>query len=284
MRNLFAANMTDEENPILPVQVFLRAEVSADQTQRLDDTVEQGEALEKKAGLPWFGKLFLWVGTIAGLFGARLFLEEVFEEGFTELAVGGLIVAVVGFAVMGGLLLLARRRATAVLESDEGELFLQGVEQNAASSKAVLGIPEDAKDLDVLGSMYTIKRGKEKCPHKFMFEYVALDNYVFVENGELMLADLHSKYAIPLSAITAVRCQRKKTAINSWNKADAPKSATYKPYKIAYDEDNDIFTVRAVYTLEIAYNGERYALVVPDYDWELVLQPLTGLQVTLTEE
>ena len=284
MRNLFAANMNDEENPILPVQVFLRAEVSADQTQRLDDTVEQGEALEKKAGLPWFGKLFLWAGTIAGLFGARLFLEEVFEEGFTGLAATGLAVGLIGFAIVGVIVLLGRRRAKAVLESDEGEQFLQDVEQHAASSRAFLGIPEDARDLDVLGYMYTVKKGKEKCPHKTMFTYVALDNYAFVEGGELMLADSHHKYAIPLSAVTAVRCEQKKTAINSWNKDDGPKSATYKPYKIAYDEENDIFTVRAVYTLEIAYDGEWYTLAVPDYDWALVLQPLTGLQVTPTEE
>lgn len=284
MRNLFGANMTDEDHPQLPIEAFLRAEVPAEQVRRLNEAAEQGEVLEKKATLPLLAKILLWISLIAGVVGARLFLEEVFEEGFTGLAATGLAVGLIGFATVGVIVLLGRRRAKAVLESDEGEQFLQDVEQHAASSRAFLGIPEDARDLDVLGYMYTVKKGKEKCPHKTMFTYVALDNYAFVEGGELMLADSHHKYAIPLSAVTAVRCEQKKTAINSWNKDDGPKSATYKPYKIAYDEENDIFTVRAVYTLEIAYNGEWYTLAVPDYDWALVLQPLTGLQVTPTEE
>ena len=104
MRNLFGANMTDEDHPQLPIEAFLRAEVPAEQVRRLDEAAEQGEVLEKKASLPLPAKILLWISLIAGVVGARLFLEEVFEEGFTGLAATGLAVGLIGLAIVAAVM------------------------------------------------------------------------------------------------------------------------------------------------------------------------------------
>ncbi len=283
MQNLFAINMTDEDNPLSPIDGFVRDKVPEYHAEYLENSGEETEkVVEKAVKGPLALRILVGVFAVIAAIGLEVFselLNEVETPGIVEWSV--LAISVVCVAVTILLAVIQHRRTKKVLDSDEVTQMTQGLEQLSDTSEQLLGVPADAAELDVLGYGYEIKRGKEKRLLKELGEYVTNCLSAFVENDELMLANDFEKYALPLSAIRGVRMTRKKTKVFCWTKDEKPKSATYKPYKIGYDEENDIFTVRAVYALDIAYNGEEYELVVPEYDWELVLQPLLAAHVAL---
>lgn len=276
MTNLFATNLTDEDNPISPADAFVRDKVPEYHAQYLEASGEEtGEIVEKAVKGPLALRILSIVFAAIGGIGLEVFstlLEEVDAPGVVEWSV--LAVSVVCLAVFILLVVIQYRRTKKIMDSDEVTQLTNDLDRLSDSSKQLLGVPADAAELDVLGYGYEIKRGKEKRLLKELGDYIASSLNVFVEGGELMLANDVEKYAIPLSAIRGVRVTRKKAKVFCWLKDDEPKSATYKPYKIGYDDENDVFTVRAIYSLDIAHGGEEYELIVPDYDWELVLQPL----------
>lgn len=282
MTNLFATNMTDENNPISPIDMFVRERVPEYQAQRLETSSEEtGEIVEKAVKGPLALRIVSIVFAVIAAIGLEVFSAITEEDGVPSVVEwGALAVGAVSLVIFVLLTVILHRRAKKILESDEVTQLTENLERLSDSSEMLLGVPSGAAETDVLGYGYEIKRGKEKNLHKQARYMTSLLN-VFVEEGELMLANDYEKYAIPLSAITGVRVIRKKTKVFLWMKDDEPKSATYKPYKIGYDDENDVFTVRAVYALEIAHNGETFELLVPDYDWELVLQPLLAAHIAL---
>ncbi len=280
MRNLFATNLTDEDNPISPADAFLRDKVPEHHAECMENSGEETKkAVEKAVKGPLVLRILLVVFAAIGLGGLKAFLEileEVDALGIFEWSL--LTISVVCVAVSILLAALQHRRTKKTLESDEVTQLKNDLDRLSDSSKQLLGVPADAAELDVLGYGYEIKRGKEK---QLLGAYITSSMSVFVENGELMLANDFEKYAIPLSVIRGVRVTRKKTKVFCWTKDDKQMSATYKPYMVGYNDGDGIFTVRAIYSLDIAYNGEEYELVVPNYDWELVLQPLLSAHIAL---
>ncbi|MBQ8683465.1 MAG: hypothetical protein IJ518_02975 [Clostridia bacterium] len=278
MRNIFGYNVTENEDAPADGQVFLRASVPAYHEQRLNAQTEQLTSSVKK--------LISWpmlIGEVV-LAGVGLGLIEHFFDilGEQKLEQIDYILPAVGLGclVMMGVLFWAdRRRRKSVIESDEFKAMKTDVENAADTSQFLLGIPAETADLDVLSYIYKVRNGQKKPVDKDQ-DYVNLSMYAWVEDGELLLANNSEKFAIPLSAIT-VRRREGKVKVFLWWKDETPKSPTYKPYKIKYDEDSDIFTLRAVYALEVTHNGEAYELLVPEYDWEMVLQPMIGEYVSI---
>ena len=283
MRNLFAVDLTDEDNPLSPADAFVRDKVPEYQEQRLGSSVEEtGEVVEKAVKGPLALRILTIVFAVFAVIGLGVFSSITEEDGVPAIIEWGtLAVGAVSLVIVVLLGVIQHRRAKKALESDEVTQLTDNLDRLSENSKQLLGVPADAAELDVFGYSYEMKRGKEKCLHKQFAPYITSRFNVFVEGGELMLANDVEKYAIPLSAITGVRVIRKKTQSFLWMKDEKPKSATYKPYKIRFDDENDVFTVRAIYSLDITQGGETFELVVPDYDWELVLQPLLAPHITL---
>lgn len=276
MRNIFAVNKTDEDNTAYDGQVFLRQSITEDLAQRMNEQAEQLVKSMISKSLIISIAITALVGLVLLCVCAALWGEEVASPVVNYILLG---LAVACLAAGDLLAWWDHRRRKAAQESDAFQTLETEMESAAASSRMQLGIPADAADMEVLGYDYVIKRGKEKFTGEgYTHETCCL--YAFVENGELLLADRKDKYAIPLSAVTAVHCRQEKTKVWLWVKEEEPTSETYKPYGIKYDKGNDIYTLPAVYALEIVRDGETYELVVPKYEWERVLQPLTGLTVT----
>ncbi len=278
MRNIFAVNKTDEDNTAYDGQAFLRQSVPPELAQRMDEQAEQ--LVKSVINKPLIISIAVTAMVGLGLLRvcASLWSEDVDAPILT------VVLLVLGIACLVASGLLAwwdHRRRKLAQESDEFQLLGTEMDGSATAARMTLGIPADAADLEVLGCDYVVKRGKEKFTGEgYTHETCCL--YAFVENGELMLADSQEKYAIPLSEVTAVRRRQEKVKVWMWMKDEAPKSEAYKPYGIKYDKENDIYTLPEVVVLEISHDGEAYEVLVPAYEWERVLQPLTGL--TITEE
>lgn len=283
MRNLFAVDFTDENHPVIPVDAYCRRRVNAALEEKMDEHADQIlEDVEKATrSLPHI--IGMGACGIAGVVCFAVF-DAIADEADHVPAAAWLWFAA---AVVAFLLLLAvaysyRKLITARLETDEMNTQMEQADAYALLSRAELGIPADAVAMDVLGYSYEVKKGKEKLMKIADEHYDAMEMTVFAEDGCLMLADAVTLYALPLSEVTAVTRREGRIRVHSWNKEEEPNKEPYKPYRIRYDDENDVFTVRAVYVLE--WGGADRELVVPDYEWERVLQPLTGLSVTATEK
>lgn len=279
MTNLFAFNGTDENNPVAPVEAFTRRRVNAELEQRMESHAEDMVEGLQGALKSWPHLIGMGVCGIGGMICFAIF--DALTEGVEKVPATAWLWFAAAVVAFGLLLLVARlysKRIKAHLETDEVSAQMEQAEEYARLSRAELGIPENAASIDVLSYTYEIKNGKEKISKNENEDYEAIELYAFAEDGCLMLADAVTLYAIPLSSITAVRRWEEKVRVYCWNKEEEPNKEPYKAYRIKYDDENDVFTLRAIYALELA--GSDCELLVPDYEWERVLQPLTGLSVT----
>lgn len=276
MRNIFAKNITDDKNPVYDGEAaFLRQRVPEYQQAQLEQQADTMIGTAKKM-ICWPVLVGQGLLAIAGLGCLRAFLDMWLPEEGTGTVRWPLVAIFTACAAGFGLLeWYSRRRTKQIEESDEYQMNEQQVAAAADTSRALLGVPADAADIEVLGYDYKIKKDKEKRTDSD-WDYDTCCFYAFVQEGELLLADSVDKFAIPLAAVTAVRLRQKKAKVWLWMKDDSPKSDTYKPYQVKYDEDSDVYTLPAVYVLEIAHGGETYELLLPAYEWDRVLQPLVG--------
>lgn len=283
MRNFFAVDVTDEENVVMHADEYCRRRVNATLEEQMDEHANEmiEEAEKATRSLPHY----IGMGA-AGLGGVVCFaiFDAMTEDADKISPAAWLFLAGAAVAVLL-LLWVARsygKLVTVRMETDEMNTRMEQADTYAALSRRELGVPEDAVSIDVLSYAYEIKKGKEKVKTIANEHYDSLELLSFTEDGCLMLADGVAVYALPLSQVTAVTRREGRTRVYCWNKEEAHNKGPYKPYRIRYDEDNDVFTVRAVYVLE--WGDADRELVIPDYEWERVVQPLTGLAVTATEK
>ena len=275
MPSIFAKNVTDEKNATFDGEAaFLQQRVPEYHQAQLEQQANTMIGTAKKM-ICWPALVGQGLLAIAGLVCLRVFLDTWLPEEGTGTVRWPLVAIFAACAAGFGLLeWYSRRRKKQIEQSDEYQLTEQHLESAADTSRVLLGVPADAADIEVLGYDYKLKNGKEKRTDSW--DYDTCCYYAFVQDGALMLADSEEKYAIPLSAVTAVRHRHEKTKVWLWMKDDQPKAEPYKPYKIKYDEENDVYTLPAVYALTVSHNGEEWELVLAEYEWDAVLQPLVG--------
>ncbi len=270
MKNAFAIDNTVESAPLSPADAFCRRRINAALSEKIDDHFEDvvADVSRRFRSVPHFIGMGVSVLVVAV---CSAMLEE--SEQFSMPWLFGAIIGMVAL----GLVVWSYKRHIST-DNDESQLNMAQAEEYGAMTRRELGIPDTAADLDVLGYFYEVSKGKEKRTRMDNEDYDALDMYVFMEDGHLMLADGECLYAFPLSFITAVRRREIHARIFCWNKETMPNKEPYKSYRIKYDEENDVFTVRSVYALELA--ASDCEILVPDYEWERTLQPMLGLPVT----
>ena len=283
MKNLFAVDFTDENNPRMPADAFCRRQVNDVLADTMDAHADHMMDEVEKAthSLPHF--IGMGAAALCGVVCFTVF--DTMTEDVDKIPSVAWLFLVAAAVALGVLLLVGysySKKVSSRLETDEMTTQMEQADAYALLSRHELGVPEDAAAVDVLCYTYEIKKGKEKPLRIANEHYSAMEMAVFVEDGHLMLADATNLYAFALSEVTAVTCWEGKIRVHSWNKEEDCNKEPYKAYRIRYDDDNDIFTVRSVYALE--WGGADCELVVPDYEWERVLQPLTGLAVTATEK
>lgn len=286
MRNLFAVDLTDEDNPILPAEAFCRRRVNETLADKMDAHADDMMEEVERATRSWPHYIGMGGAGLCAVVCVSVFdvlSEEAESLSAVPLSAWAFLAAAV--AAMGVLLLVGRsysKKVSSRLETDEMTVKAEQAEAYYRLSRVELRVPADAAAVDVLSYGYEVKKGKEKPIRIANEHYAAAEMEVFVEDGCLMLAEAAAVYALPLAQVTAVRRIEGRVRVHCWNKEEPCNKGPYKPYRIRYDDDNDVFTLRAHYVLEWGDAGVE--LAVPDYEWERVLQPLTGLAVTATEK
>ncbi len=140
-----------------------------------------------------------------------------------------------------------------------------------------LGVPKDAKSVDILACSYTVKEGK-KVKAELPFDFFNADMKIFIRDNMLCLADISALYEIPLNELKAIKKIEKRISLPSWNKSESVSHKKYKEYKIHEDSSGAVY-FKDYYALEITHERMCYEILFPCYEIDTFTK-LTGLRYT----
>lgn len=235
--------------------------------QALAASSEKAETTVSKSRLPIPFRVLQYICGFAALLigGAVLNAEVSFAEGYRNAAwlywTAGIC------AVLWGILwLLSRQKARAVLETDESTQTFSHLEGVAQAIYQELGVPDNAKTVDVLFFFYKHKNGQLKLVEKTVAaQYFNPEYKLFADPDHIYLANLEGKYAFPRTAIQQLHTVKKHIRIAAWNKEEAHNKGIYKQYKLTTDNYGCIHC-RQYYILEVDHRGESFGIYIPCYE------------------
>jgi len=280
MKNVFGINTTDDkDNVTTDGQVFISNSIPPEMSDALDKCIDITESIEGKAALPlWmriimhisgYGSIILAAGIVNGL------ADVTFKQAYAN-APYLFYCTIILFFVWLALFMTGRSKRKNIENSDEFEQTENYVKRVVSSSREMLNIPVDAKDIDILTFYYKVKNGKMKVVNKGIVTYMNFVCKVYVKENSLHMADLKEELAIPLDSITGFKKINKKTSVPEWNKETPPNKGEYKKYKIVINNAGLIY-FKPYYALCIEWNGESYELFIPPYELDTI-SSLIGLE------
>lgn len=271
MKNLFKVNLKTKEHGY---DEFLVRKSDRGLKARYDNNSKLfDKTLKKKFAFPFYiGTAALFIGAIfICIFkGAAEKAENNFSQAYEAmgwamyLGIAGIVLFIVLFAwAVVGLRRFMRYPQTQNFLTEQSEL-----ERKIAQD---LLVPEDCKQIDILGQPYKISQGREKGVRKNYFENLPMT--VFADVSNLYLADTSGVWAIPLSGITEIIPLRGRTTLSGWNKSD---KVTDKKYRKIVRVYKGKFYLKSRYSVHFTYNGELWEILIPAYDIE-VMSEITGI-------
>lgn len=284
MKPFLAIDLTNSrKNSELNGNEFLVQETTQAMVQALNTSVDDAEETMEKAKLPLAIRIFHWLcGTLAW-FGTIVILS-IFASEETNISEAYEYVPWV-FWLTGAciiiwaiLKLLSIKKEKSVIESAESSNTISKVDKACDSIFADLGVPDDARDVDILFFYYKEKNGKIKACEKGL-QFVPYFNPVFkiyADEENLYLACMDGKYAFPLSSLKAIHTINQKIGIPAWNKEQAPNKEPYKQYKMTMANNGCIY-FKPYYILEIEFVGESFGIYFPCYELP-VFEEVTGIK------
>ncbi len=164
------------------------------------------------------------------------------------------------------LMLLSNKKEKETFETAEENNTFSDLDDICDDILADLGVPSDAKEIDILSFYYKDKDDNIKILEKgLLAPFNNLIFHVFKDSENLYLANLDGKYAIPLSSIKGIQTVKKTVRISSWNKDEDFKSEKYKPYKLNEDNYGAIFC-KTYHILEFDRYNETWGIYFPSYE------------------
>lgn len=142
-----------------------------------------------------------------------------------------------------------------------------------------LGVPADAKDVDVIAISHRWKNGKLK-PVAYGLETSERTTEpfkVFLREDRLCFATPEHRYEFRLSELQVLRSVKKHIYSKGWNKEEDYDEGFYKPYKLTVDNYGRIH-MRSYGLLELEHEGIRWAIWLPPYELNYICA-LTGLKI-----
>ncbi len=281
MKVFFGYNITeDKDNETFDGDVFVIKEVPETHEKAVDDNVKNVISFIKLAEIPLAIRIlqavcsFIFIAGIAGIIKAleNTSLPQQYENAPVLFYV--LIIAALTWVVLAIYSYFKNKNIS------EGKDFTDAVseaEEFVEASYAILGVPKDAFDMDVLITNYSVKNDKLVLKFDKFTQFINIDVKAFMQDGALFFADTRRKYSIPLTSLGDIRTIKKRTSVPLWNKDVPYNDEKYKPYKITENNYGHIF-FKPYYALSINHEGEEYELYFPPYELPII-ERLTGKRV-----
>lgn len=274
---------TDKKNETFNGDHFLVAKPSAAMAQSFEKSFEQAEETVERSKLPLVFRIVQFISGFVAIALASGILKSLSGEDSVTLSEAYQNAAWL-FWVAGACLviwlvlkLIAGKKEKSVLESDESTHTLSNLDKMCDSIYAELGVPTDAKEVDILSFFYKVKDGEIKVQEK-AFQTAPYLNPVFriyADTENLYLTNLEGKYAFPRSSLSAIRTVKKSIRIEEWNKEEPCNKGVYKQYKLSTDSYGCVHC-KCYHILEIDCDGTHWGIYFPSYELP-VFEAVTGL-------
>ena len=166
-----------------------------------------------------------------------------------------------------------------VQATEDFTVAVKRVEDQVDAAFRELGVPGDAKDVDVIAISHRWKNGKLK-PVAYGLETSERTTEpfkVFLREDRLCFATPENRYEFRLSELQVLRSVKKHIYSQGWNKDEEYDEGFYKPYKLTVDNYGRIH-MRSYGLLELEHEGIRWAIWLPPYELNYI-SALTGLKI-----
>lgn len=271
----------DKKNERLNGDVFITARPCAASVQNLTAAAEKANNKNNEAKLPLAIRIgqgicgviafMVVMGTLRSL--RNVSLEEGYHNAPWLFWLGG------GCLVVWLLLrAIAAKKQKTVLSTEESNRLFANVESICQSIYTELGVPSNAKEVDLLSFYYKEKDGNIK-PKQTGMQMVPYNNQAFrcyADTENLYIVDIEGKYTFPLAQMRAIHTVNAAIGFPNWNKKQATDEGIYKKYKITID-NNGCLHCKPFHILELRHGGETWGIYFPCYELP-VIESLTGLK------
>lgn len=287
MKPVFGIDITENKNnDSMHAEKFIGARVSPEYREALSSSSEQAEETLKKAKLPVLLGILRLIGLLCGGYGILTFLNDMSEIGFKnafERTPLVFFIGIIGIAAFIMISILGAARERRILEGSDAAALAENIQDIAAKIYSELGVPNNAKNVDVLLFKYKLQGGEitPKADALSLTPYINFECKAFVNNNALSLADLEQRYDFPIAQMRAIHKVDKRISVPTWNKPHHHASEEYKVFKLKKD-NMDCIHFKPYYILELIADGESYGIYFPSYEIDS-LRALTGLEIAENE-
>lgn len=284
MRNVFGYNLSNNTmNTQYDGVGFVEKTLDDELQNKLDSKNEQDAKAYQKKSLPanivfTVSILFLFVGLLLFYLcigsSNDINLSLMYQNKPAQFIAACILLAIGALMFITAQVILRKLKKIA-MQAQRGKVP-EDVEQECLAS---LGVPINAQRVDVFYFFYT-DRAKKIKKYAKDYDFIAAEEWVYTENGNLYFADLNGVVKLPLSLCTSIEEIPRRCNVMGWNKKENCKSNTYKQYGVR-TENGMIYRHKHYYALNInAVDG--FQVLIPAYDVEAVAS-LVGLPVTQAE-
>ena len=243
---------------------FVIRRIDEENEKEIENVIDEGQEKIKKGSLPSW--LTSGAAILFGL-GVFIFLKSIpdFKQAYANaawliyLGAALIIFAIVVYAIYF-------YKSKKLKENPELKKISEDIDQKFDEARVELNIPAEAIKMDVLYGMVKEKNGIEKLDRIAVFNLINLDNYVFVEDGNLCISDYREVFAFPLDSIKRSEVVTKKIMLPYWNKDEGIKTEKYHQFNVKIN--NYGIVVKPYFKVTFLIDNEEYYLYVPNYEME----------------
>lgn len=266
MINLFGIDVTNNKDNL---EQFKIREADIELVQKQEETRESMDKVEKKAALPTWLSILMYIALLAGTIIICGFIKALKNKSFKELISRPTNIFLLAIAVVLILAyiiyrIIAYQKAKVVAKSEEFNQVAEEIDEIVNESFKDLNIPDDKIIMDVFTYPYKVKKDKIK-PASSMFKYINIQYNFFIEDDKLCFADIETVYAIPLSCFKRIIKYNKRAMVNGWNKDVEFNKGEYKEYKITKNNYDNLF-MKPYYSVQFEYEFKEYEFLIPPYE------------------
>lgn len=289
MKPIFCTDVTvNKNNTEINGKEFITKSIPEEKREMMDERAS--ELQNKLAGAQTPGWM-VTVKSIAG-FAALIMAMNLFnvamEKGlsaiFGENYITGTIICLGAIAIWLYLGREAKNRRKQAEADPETKRMTAELEAEIAMSMHEMGVPDDARGMDILVFNYKVKDGEiqPSAPMMMANVFMNFDCKAFDGGDSVCLADGDSVYSFKRSEIKALRKIDSKITVYSWNKEEAISDPKFAPYSISTNKMGMV-SCPYYYLVEIERGGEMHGLYIPCYEAEAIRE-LFGLDSAIGAE
>lgn len=286
MKPIFCTDVTvNKNNTEINGKEFITRSIPEEKREKMD---ERASVLQNKlvnAQTPgWMVTVRSIAGFAALVMAMNLFnvaMEKGFSAIFGENHVTGTIICLGAIAVWLYLSHEAKNRRKQAEADPEIKRISAEIEVDIAMMMHEMGVPDNAKSMDILVFNYKMKDGQVMpvAPMMIPNVFMNFECKIFDGGDSVCLADGDSVYSFERSEIKGIRKVDSKITVYSWNKEEAISDPKFAPYSISTNKMGMV-SCPYYYLVEIERGGEIHGLYIPCYEAETIRE-LFGLDSAL---